>query len=290
MSSCPICEKNEFTRFLEPPLLLQCPSCGLVCSDKSSFLSDYPLELNYCQGSGRAGFIERFELYYLRRRWSIETNFLKKFITAGSSILDIGCGNGEFLKECERHGIYAEGIEKNIDSESKVKNILKIDIESAPLPQKKYDAITFYHSLEHIQNPASVLQKVIDNIKDGGIIIVQVPNLDSWQFRVFKRKWFHLFLPFHRYHFSTDTLCRLLERKGFSVIHVRYFSNRWNAEGWSASLLRWNPMYFIREKRKGKNPLIQELTYLFLTILFLPVAILEAMFMKGGVITIVARK
>lgn len=288
MSSCPLCERVVTEIFLENPPLLRCPSCGLVVSPNSTYLIDYPEELNY--SSLRVSFVERLENSYIQKRWKREVRFLKKFIAPGSSILDIGCGRGEFLKECERNGFVTEGVEKNLPPEFKNKNILKIDIEKNRLPEKKYDAITFYHSLEHMRDPAKVLRKIRDSLKDKGIVIVQVPNIDSLQFKIFKGRWFHLFLPFHRYHFSTETITGLLKECGFSLEHVRHFSNRWNPEGWSASILSWNPLYFIREKRVGKSPFLKESLYFIITLMFIPLAILEAFLKRGGVITVVARK
>jgi SAM-dependent methyltransferase len=300
-SHCPLCGGEEFSFFLSAgPVqnrnnydLLNCSSCGLVQTLRKGEDSTYPPELNYKSSEVQKSLIKWLEFFYINLRWKQEVYFLKKFLPDGAILLDVGSGNGLFLAELQRHKIYAEGIDKYIDMTSIAVNsvkIHKVDIESNHLPEKTYDCITLFHSLEHFKNPAHVLKKLRQVLNEGGLLLVQLPNIDSWQFMVFKKRWFHLFLPYHNYHFSTETLKKLLLNNGFSIVHVRHFSNRWNAEGWSASLLKKNPVWFLKAKSSGKGTLLAELIYFFVTILFFPLALLESLFKKGGVITVIARR
>ncbi|HEY4716304.1 MAG TPA: class I SAM-dependent methyltransferase [bacterium] len=296
---CLICNGKILTSFLDARgvingknyPLVNCPSCsvaftvdniGEVRSDDSTGPTPSPAHLS------------KLEERYIRMRWRREIAFLKKFIEPGASILDIGCGSGLFLEEAIRAGFKPEGIDTetgNIPPKDQIRSrVFKIDVETGNLPEKNYGAATFYHSLEHLSDPASALKKVGNILKKNGVIIVQVPNLDSWQFRVFKKRWFHLFLPYHLVHFSTGSLRLLFKQVGFEIVAVRHFSNRWNIEGWSASLMKWNPVWLLEAKKKGQFHMFQEYLYFFITILFFPVALTESIFRKGGIVTVVARR
>lgn len=297
---CSFCRSNQFSFFLESTgvldgknyTLLLCRTCGIVRT--AGFKSvDYSPELNYKYSGSQKSLFQKIEFCYIKMRWRHEVLFLKRFLREDAALLDIGSGNGLFLNECKNMKIQAEGVEKFIDSkfaQNSSPKVYALDIESDELPDNDYDCVTLYHSLEHLDEPSMVLQKLRRVLRRDGLLLVQVPNIDSWQFRLFKGRWFHLFLPYHRIHFSAGTLKGLLEKNGFSIIHTRHFSNRWNAEGWSASILKWNPVYFLKKKSENNKLIIQKFIYLLLTVIFIPVSLLESIFKKGGVITLIARK
>ncbi len=295
---CPLCGSNQFSFFLESKglngndcTLLSCRNCGLVRT-KEIEGNEYPAWLNYNPGNIRSLF-NRIEFYYIRMRWRRERRFVKKFIKEDALLLDVGSGSALFLNECRNMKIEAEGIEKHIDlkfNKGNYHGIYQLDVESDPLPENRYDCVTLYHSLEHMREPSMVLRKIRNTLKNNGILLIQVPNIDSWQFRAFKGRWFHLFLPYHTFHFSRETLTKMLKKHGFSIISIRHFSNRWNAEGWSASILKWNPIYFLRERAGGRNAVLRKCLYFLVTIMFIPLSFLESIFKKGGVITVIARK
>jgi len=285
---CPVCGSNELSPFVTAKgvrdknvyRIFLCSSCHLGVSD---YAVDYPFELNFPERITKG--LRMLEDIYIYFRWYQELRWLKKYIPSGSYILDIGCGDGIFIKICNRHGYFAEGVEKTKGSRTIAfgeTKIYELDVEEDGLPDKLYDCITMFHALEHLKRPVDVLIKIKDILKKDGKIVVQVPNLDSWQFKFFRGKWFHLFMPFHRYHFTTEALMKILRKAGYEILSIRYFSNRWNPEGWSASFTGLYPLGFRRWR--------DEIIYGLFTILFLPIAFLEGMFKKGGVITVVARR
>jgi SAM-dependent methyltransferase len=80
-----------------------------------------------------------------------------------------------------------------------------------------FDAVVFNHSLEHVVNPARDLLLAHDLLRDGGLLLVSVPNFGCWQRRWLGSNWLHLDLPRHRSHFSPQGLRTLLNRTGFSL-------------------------------------------------------------------------
>lgn len=141
------------------------------------------------------------------------------------TILDVGCGKGKFLQVAAKHGWEAWGIEPSQRSLSFVqsKSGMKIiggRFEDADLPDGYFDVVTMWHTLEHFYQPDVTLQNVYSKMKDGGLLIIRVPNSASWDFRMGREKWFHLDVPRHLYHFSPDPLRKLLEQTGFRVVSL----------------------------------------------------------------------
>jgi SAM-dependent methyltransferase len=84
-----------------------------------------------------------------------------------------------------------------------------------------YDVVIFQHSLEHVADPGRDLARAGRLLKQGGLLVVFVPNFGSWQSRAFGSAWFHLDLPRHRAHFTPTGLERLLRRSGFEQPRLR---------------------------------------------------------------------
>ena len=80
----------------------------------------------------------------------------------------------------------------------------------------EYDVVVFQHSLEHVVDPGEDLARARGLLRDGGLLVVSVPNFGSWQRKTFGSAWFHLDLPRHRTHFTAAGLERLLRDSGFT--------------------------------------------------------------------------
>jgi SAM-dependent methyltransferase len=80
-----------------------------------------------------------------------------------------------------------------------------------------FDAVIFQHSLEHVAEPLVDLKATHGLLREGGLLLVSVPNFGSWQRRRFSSAWLHLDLPRHRSHFTARGLELLAGRAGFGV-------------------------------------------------------------------------
>ena len=99
--------------------------------------------------------------------------------------------------------------------------------EKAPLAANSFDAITLWDVLEHMADPIAVLKKAARLLRPGGILALNVPNIESLIAKLMGSRW-PLLLTEHLYYFSPSSLRLLLERSGFSVagfhLHPVYFS------------------------------------------------------------------
>ena len=224
-------------------------------------------------------------------------------VRRGGRILDIGCGNGGFLKEMKRLGYNVEGTELNELSASRVSKEAKVQIHigdtlSLGLSERSYDAVTLWHVIEHVRNPFEVLRKINFLLKDTGILFLSLPNQESWQGKVFGKDWFHIDPPRHLFGFGIMSITRLLEKCGFVVEHVNTFSLEYNPFGFMQSLLNW--LGFPRDRAyeslklsnsKSKRTKITDI--LFLCMLIFPAINFElfaSCYAAGATMNVMARK
>jgi SAM-dependent methyltransferase len=149
-------------------------------------------------------------------------------------LLDFGCGDGGFIAAATAAAWDTAGVEMRPDH-ARAKGLTVFErIEEAP---GSFDVITLWHSLEHVAAPCATVERLLKLLKPGGHMIIAVPNLASWQARLFGRRWFHIDAPRHLFHFSPKALQLLLKRQGLEPVR------RWNLEleidlfGWTQSAL-----------------------------------------------------
>lgn len=108
-------------------------------------------------------------------------------------VLDVGCGAGDnaaLLKSmfpgCEVHGVTHSRTEAQI-AERRMTACWVFDIEKAipeNLSAMKFDAVIFSHVLEHLRDPAAILNRFAGLLRPGGCAVIAVPNVLSWAMRV----------------------------------------------------------------------------------------------------------
>jgi SAM-dependent methyltransferase len=141
-------------------------------------------------------------------------------------VLDIGCGAGGNLKTLQDQGWEPYGIEISKVAAAHALELTKGQIhagtvESAPFPNDSFDLVLMSHSLEHLPSPIDALRRIYRLLKDDGLLVISVPNVHSWEFKLFGRWWFPLDPPRHFYHFDPNSLSSALARAGFSTERVR---------------------------------------------------------------------
>lgn len=159
---------------------------------------------------------------------------IQKFVEKPYSelkLLDIGCGDGLFLKRAEEKGFEVYGIDLDKNSvkvankklsRGKVYNFsLKDFIDFAKEKGLKFDIITFFEVLEHQDNPLGFLEDVKSLLKPHGLIAGSVPNRESFFQRLNRVLNPQLDAPPHHFlRFSKKSLYNLFHRGGFRNIYI----------------------------------------------------------------------
>lgn len=160
---------------------------------------------------------QRFDLYYgeLARLLSDRSQPL--------TALDVGCGVGNSLVVARERGFSAFGLEVN---ESAVRVArergLEVSFPGEPLRREQFDAVTFWETLEHLQDPLTALQDAEQRLAPGGVLAISVPNLNSPAVRSMRGDSMQIHggpaWPGHINLFTPQTLDLLLRRAGLKRI------------------------------------------------------------------------
>ena len=206
----------------------KCQNCGLV------FLNPMPTEeyltslypVTYYSYLGFYPKKESFIKHFFKNALLNKKTLDPKFEHPGK-ILDIGCGSGKFLFEMKKKGWEVYGVEVN-ESAAKLGNELENlnihcgNLLTSKFPSNSFDYIRSNHSFEHMMNPIEVLNEIHRIIKPDGKLMIGVPNIDSFNARVFKKYWWYLGAPAHTFNYSVSTLSQILNKTGFKVEKISY--------------------------------------------------------------------
>ncbi|UCD89263.1 MAG: class I SAM-dependent methyltransferase [Desulfobacterales bacterium] len=319
---CPYCRNSEYDvlfKTLDADRLqshafeiVRCLTCDLVTT--RPFFDDETLSAWYrdkyhgwWQGKSRYVFSIITDLFQKNRfRW------INRYAAKGARLFDIGYGDGTFINYMSDLGFETYGIENPIFfPQTEITNAagdktFELGDEKPKNNALKADIITFWHVLEHVIDPLSTLQLAHNMLNPAGLLIISSPNFNSFQSALFRDKWFHLDAPRHRWHFSPSTITKLLEKSGFSIIHLSHFSFEYNPFAWFQSLLNLchcSHNFAYNLLKRGDLPpykgiFTRKLYDIFCTVLlssvFIPAAcvlsLLESFFQQGGTFTIAAKK
>lgn len=215
---------------------------------------------------------------------------IKKSVPPKGRILDWGTGDGSLLALIDRAGYESYGIDA-YSLNSNQKNLYKCDILDAPFKDEFFDAITCFHVLEHIEKPVPALEKAMRLLKPKGTLVVEVPNIDSFAFQIFRENWYPLDIPVHLNHFSLEVLQRLIDIANKNrIIKVDYFSHKQSPSAVLLSIFPYISPPRVRARYSGRFPLPLMLLYLFLQMVVYPFPIVEALVQRGEVIRIYVQK
>ncbi|MEI6575727.1 MAG: class I SAM-dependent methyltransferase [Bacteroidota bacterium] len=155
-------------------------------------------------------------VYQQARKYALAQKFkLLKHLPAGSKILDYGCGTGNFLHYCKQHGLDTLGIEPNTNARNTATQLHKLRVEEEnyvhKLEPSSFDAITLWHVLEHVPLLQERFATLVQALKPGGLLIIALPNANSWDAHYYKEFWAAYDVPRHLYHFAPASFRRLIQ-------------------------------------------------------------------------------
>ncbi|HEX8145396.1 MAG TPA: class I SAM-dependent methyltransferase [Pyrinomonadaceae bacterium] len=147
-------------------------------------------------------------------------------------MMEFGCASGLFLHRMAAGGWKVEGIEFAEKAAEAARSLgYRVHagaLEDAPDPEERYDLVVGWMVLEHLHEPVKALRKLHSWTRPGGWLAVSTPNVGAREFTLFKDAWLALHLPNHLYHYTPETLSRVLDSGGWQVreiFHQRQLSN-----------------------------------------------------------------
>ena len=239
ISSCPSCSDTDIRHDMdirdhsvsgEMFAVFQCNGCGLKftnpCPSEEAIGRYYGSEEYVSHTDTRKGLINR--LYHSVRKLTLKHKRSMAVKASGMSkgaLLDYGCGTGAFLSVMREGGWVVKGLEPDPLARANAKALHGIEAASpealAAMPDGHFDVVTLWHVLEHVHRLHDTIEGLRRVLKPGGSIFIAVPNHASWDARHYGAFWAAWDLPRHLYHFSPDSMTKLLSAHGLTVTHMR---------------------------------------------------------------------
>ncbi len=140
--------------------------------------------------------------------------------------LDVGCGSGGQLKHFSDAGWTVTGLDVSPTAiAAAARRVPNATLRTGTLATfespDRFDIISMCHVLEHLPDPGETLTRCRELLAPGGRLLVNVPNIESWEARLFGDSWMAFDVARHCSHFSPSTLAALLEARGFDVERMR---------------------------------------------------------------------
>jgi 2-polyprenyl-3-methyl-5-hydroxy-6-metoxy-1,4-benzoquinol methylase len=218
-------------------------------------------------------------------------------------LLDVGCGNGTLLNLMKGRGLDVLGFDSSAQASeiAKRENGVEVKVgarlQDMAFPAGSFDLVTLFHVMEHVTDPRGLLVEIRRILRPQGRIVLQVPNIESWQFRLFGARWYGLDIPRHVIDYSTGSMQRLLRESHLSVCRIRHFNLRDNAPALASSLVpSLDPLSRgIRQRRRNASESVpmawlRHFLYLGLVVTSYPFAIAESAAGAGATIMIEAAR
>lgn len=138
-----------------------------------------------------------------------------------ASILDVGCGAGELLRELHRDGFRRlKGIDLFLDADLEPAPGLHILRRGLAEEDTRHDLVMLHHSLEHMPDQAAVFAGLRRVVRPGGAVLIRIPVADSAAWREYGVDWVQLDAPRHLVLHTDASLERIAAAAGFRLEHV----------------------------------------------------------------------
>jgi 2-polyprenyl-3-methyl-5-hydroxy-6-metoxy-1,4-benzoquinol methylase len=195
-----------------------------------AYLSPQP-EIDYSQyvprvkKLGLSQYKAKLDVYF--RRFLKVATYLEK----GDSILDVGTGDGLFLKIVKEHlpQVQVVACEKDQSTLEERRKIIGDetfeDIDEIVGIERTFSVVSLFHVLEHILDPATFLKTIRKLLTPESVLIIEIPSLTCPLLTLYKSKAYHKFYfqKQHPFNYSFTSLQRLMEYLGFQTLELISF-------------------------------------------------------------------
>ncbi len=293
--SCDLCGGTNLTEIDRVPdrypgahemfSLVRCSQCSLV------FVNPRPAKAEIGKYYGNEypsfkparGLFLRIKKYLMKREVrEIAQHFNKKEI----SIFEVGMGSGEDLALLRDYGgftvagmdvnpaaVHAAQQQFNLESHSG-------ELEELKMPSDSYDVVRAKYVASHVHSPKLLFREIHRIVKPQGIVMLWIPNFNSWARKLFGSYWEGQDPPRHLFDFTPETIGRYLIETGFELQELTYSMA---PNTWLHSTRNVLAKFFKGTTHTGR---LHTLGALF----FLPFSVAAALFKQSDRIIIIAEK
>lgn len=281
--------------------LSKCFLCGLIFLKEESESVDLNVYKNYYkkETGKRFGSISEFAVKAFRFLRALKVFSLKP---KGKKIIDIGSGRGWMLYFLKKYFGYKNAIGTQISENAYrfSKEKLGLEVHNKDLLDLefdiKFDVITLWHILEHVPEPEDYIERVAGLIDNDGLLLIEIPNFNSWSRILAKNRWLAMDPKHHMTFFTPDSLRALLKKYNFKIEKMRTFSLEYSTFTSVQSMVNLitgtNNYFFEWLQKKDFNPKI--ILHMLLFAVLFPACFLVNLALyfskRGEVINVIAEK
>jgi 2-polyprenyl-3-methyl-5-hydroxy-6-metoxy-1,4-benzoquinol methylase len=233
LEKCPSCQNPQFENHLicqdysvskESFALVKCKNCNLIFTNprpgKEELFKYYQSD-DYISHTDKGNSLINF-IYKLVRKYTLnKKRSLVLSLNQSGKILDYGCGTGDFIKVLSNSKSDVSGFEPDQGARelASIKSNTTIYHSLDQLKSvEKFDVITAWHVIEHVDELRNTLKILRKSLKKGGHMIIAVPNSNSYDANKYKEYWAGYDVPRHLYHFTQDSFSVLIRLQKLSLI------------------------------------------------------------------------
>ncbi|MEI6207920.1 MAG: class I SAM-dependent methyltransferase [Desulfuromonadales bacterium] len=236
--------------YLQTPFVVdyrECTVCHLIQqvpmpTDTSSYYPpDYPMH------TGRGMFHARLRKLLIHRIYFVPQRTAKDTV-----LLDYGCGDGSYLQSIRGRIGRIIGFEPSGKRAEQLRSALGCEMysslaEASSKLKSSVDVVTAHFVLEHLTDLDETFRFWGWILKPGGTVHIAVPNIRSYEARLFGKKWHGLDSPRHVSFPEDESLTLLMKKNEFELIekHCGIFPNLWAASLATVLAGRYNHLFFM---------------------------------------------
>lgn len=205
-----------------------CKECGFVyvtpiitVEKRRYFLENFPECKKISEFWGKQYWIEE-NLQSDELRFSNYLRKIKKY-KKGGRLLDVGCASGNFVRFAEKAGYECYGVDSSPVVQF-AKDELQLNLKQGFFEEisfdEKFDIITMWETLEHVNNPKALLIKANELLFSEGIIGITVPNFNNLEILLLRERCPHCRGVSHVNMFTIETLSNMLRDTGFEILEI----------------------------------------------------------------------
>lgn len=247
VKACQVCEGTRVYYLFSKSghRVVRCDDCGLVFLNPQP--SDEELRAIYSAQYFLGSETERGKRDASEVKQATGREYLSEITryrgNQGGQLLEVGCGDGDFLELAETQGWEVTGIEYSSAACDRARKRLKNgtvlcgELQGASMPPDRFDLCVVSDVIANVRSPLDFLREIHRVLKPDGTLFVATPSTDSWSARLLRQDWME-FKAEHLAHFDRQTLQTALFKTGFSDVIVQ--------AGWKVLSLDYIRKHFDR--------------------------------------------
>ena len=246
INNCPICNSSDIVYAFdaidhfstkETFPICDCSNCGFRFTN--NFPSDDTIGRYYdspeyiSHSDSKKGVINLLYHFFRKQMLKKKVNLISKYVLESEHsqgvqsvgnirLLDIGSGTGYFLNAAKDRGYQVAGIEKDSKAREYAITSFGIDVKDEQslwaIENESFDVVTLWHVLEHIENLNKVVEKIKSILKPDGVLIIALPNHNSFDAKKYDGYWAAYDVPRHLWHFTPQSVKKQLNKHQFEII------------------------------------------------------------------------